>query len=245
MAIKLYPSSSAFARGFTVFTKFNSGCLRKILLNAHGIREELKTDTQALGLANENAYEAHLKATLPCTASYTREERLVRELDDTGTVIFSGRVDFILRNLPHTKVIELKSTRSVNKRRELRQGVVSPENVAQLIAYMVELEADVGDLIYTFYDEKKSTKENFVFAVSIESDGSIRINGLIYEFSVHDYLRHRELAARTLLTDTIGSRPNNATKPFDSPCHFCPFKARCEKADRGCSVSEFVQPGPP
>lgn len=238
--IKLYPSSSGFARGFTVYTKYNSACVRKILLNAHGIREELKSDTQALGLANEDAYEVHLKATLPCTANYTREERVVRELDGPDGVVLSGRVDFVLRDLPGTKVIELKSTRSVNKRRELRNSIVSPENVAQLIAYMVELEALTGELIYTFYDEKKSTKENFVFAVDIGSSGSICINGLLYEFSVHDYLRHRELARHVLVTDSIGPRPNNATKPFDSPCHFCPFKARCEKADAGCSVSEFT-----
>lgn len=243
MPVKLYPSSSAFARGFTVFTKYPSGCLRKILLNAHGIREELKTDTQALGLANEDAYEKGLQAHLPNSASYSREERIVRDLDDTGTVVFSGRVDFIIRNLPHTKVVELKSTRSVNKRRELRQGTVSPENVAQLVAYMVELEAESGELLYTFYDEKKNTKENFPFAVNIRSDGSILINGAVYGFSVHDYLRHRELAAQTLLTNVIGPRPNNATKPFDSPCHFCPFKTRCEKADQGCSIEEFVKPG--
>lgn len=239
--LKLYPSSSGFARGFHVFTKYPTACLRKILLNKHGVRETLKEGVQDLGLANEDAYEAALKAD---NIPYSREERVVRDLPDSGGVIFSGRVDFILRDDSGVRVVELKSSQSVNKRRELRAGRVSPENVAQLIAYMVELESISGELLYTFYDLKKKTKENYPFAVKIEPDGDIRINEALYEFSVHDYLRHRELAVSTLRTDTIGPRPFGADRAFDSPCFFCPFKERCEKVDKGTitDVKEFCVP---
>lgn len=244
--IKLYPSSSAFACGDAVFTRYNSGCLRKILLNKHGIREELKSTTQQLGADNEEAYEQTLKATLPYPTTYTREEPIKSVLDNSTTdpIIFSGRADFVLRNGDVVeRVDELKSTQSANKRRELRAGEISPENLAQLVAYMVELETHAGRLLYTFYDLKKNIKENYDFSVNIAANGTIELNRCKYEFSVHDYLRHRELACDVLRRDVIGPRPYGGERPFVGACGFCPFKDRCAKADAGCSVSEFTKQG--
>jgi hypothetical protein len=60
---KFYPSSSAFMVGDLVVTKYNSGCLRSILIQSHGIREgsipQLYIDC---GATAEEQHQADLKA---------------------------------------------------------------------------------------------------------------------------------------------------------------------------------------
>lgn len=239
--IKVYPSSSAFARGLNVYTKFNSGCLRKIQLNAAGHREELKQDTKDLGAKNEEEFEKNLQCHLPHGTTYAREVPVVSQLAGPNGPVLSGRADFITYddNGPH--VIELKSTQSATKRLQLSKGELAPENLAQLIAYAVEIGATTGELRYTFYNLKKNTKEDHSFAVRLIEDGSIEVNGGLYEFTVHEYLRHRELAIHYLTNPIVAPRPLDGEKPFSGACGFCAFKDRCKKLDqREISYEQFV-----
>lgn len=233
---KYYPSSAAFATGFLVHTTYNSGCLRKIYLADQGLREKLKQDVSRVGADNEDAFE---KSLIESGLKYSRESAVK---SDTGAVLFSGRTDFQTVD----EIIELKSTRSKNKRTALRAGRIPVENVAQIVAYMLETEKPKGRLIFTYYDEEKKLKEDYEFPIRIENDGSIWISDREYRFNVYDQLHHRVLLAllytdRSCTSPTF-SRPVGYDRQFDSPCTFCPFKIACDQLDKGSvnTLEEFV-----
>lgn len=232
---RYYPSSAAFQRGHLTFTDYNAGCLRKIYLNNAGYREALRQDTKDVGEANEVAFEEELKSkNLP----YVREFVVKNEH-------FSGRIDFQLPD----ELIELKSTRSNTKRTRLRTEGPNTENIAQLVAYMVETETVNARLIYTYYGfdgrKKIPLKETYEFAVKIDDRGDIFINGQRYKFNVFDHLEHRGAVAGLDRSQDPGSipRPYGYAESFGSPCHFCPFNRACEKLDSGLAntVEEFLQ----
>lgn len=231
---KYYPSSAAFARGRSVHTEYNSGCRRKIFLSDQGLREILPASTKAVGATNEDEFADRLGST------YQRE---VKVQSDSDLGLFSGRADYLSAD----EVIELKSTRSDNKRRRLRNEGPILENIAQLIAYMVELEISYGRLIYTYFGTDKKTgapvKEDFEFATTIDQYGDIYVRGTRFPFNVHDYLSHRVLIGQPVTTVDDLPRPANYNKPFGSPCSYCPFKSSCEKLDKGhvSTILEYVE----
>ena len=111
-----------------------------------------------------------------------------------------------------------------------------PENLAQLIAYMVSRETQYGHLMYSFYEKDEENnkwvhKENKVFHVYIEDNGDIFVDGKKSEYNVKNYLTHRIKSGIYLAEKEIGPRPNNWYAKWGSPCHFCPFSGVCNKYD--------------
>lgn len=238
--VKYNPSAAAFATGLLVHTEYNSGCPRKIILAAHGVRESLKQDVKNVGQENEDQYEKYL---IDNAVEYEREKVIKTDGD---IVNFSGRVDFVIGE----QVVELKSTRSATKRTRLKNQNPYIENIAQIVAYMVELDKHKGQLIYTYYGydkrKKKDIKENYEFAITVDQYGDIFVNGIRYQFTVHDHLNHRTNVFNCYRDEVLAgpcwSRPNYFAKPFGSPCNYCPFKNACRQFDAEIvnSTEEFV-----
>lgn len=235
--IKIRASSAAFAKGDVVYTRYNAGCLRKIYLNSRGLRETLKQTIQDIGAANEERYEAELKKR---GIVYDREVTVLNPIDDDGSTVFSGRYDFCVYSGTVRQVVELKSTSSKNKLRELKQGHYTPENIAQLINYMIETEALTGRLIYTFYDNGTAKYER-EFTVSFSATGDILVDSALSGFVIDDAFHHRRLAINVQKEHRIANRPFNHNKPYESPCDFCVFKTACDVYDTGVlGTQEFV-----
>ncbi len=225
---KVYPSSSGFMEGRTIYTDYDSGCLRSIGYKALGVQVPFDQKTAQVGATNEDLFEATLKGT-----EYDREKAI--SVDLGGGIVLSGRIDFVTAD----RLIELKSTRSTSKRTKLRAGTVTTENMAQIVAYMVATERTTAELRYTFYNDKKNTQEEYNFTVNIGAAGEIYLNGAIYRYDVYSYLAHRQRTVQLLSELAGGSdtalyaagRPYRAADTFNSPCNYCPFRLACDKLD--------------
>ena len=88
---KVRGSSSAFMWGDLVLTKYASGCLRNILLQANGVREEIDPKHLQRGTLNEERYELELKQ---ARMAYIREEPVSERIDGFDDTYFVGRLDF-------------------------------------------------------------------------------------------------------------------------------------------------------
>ncbi len=227
----VYGSSSAFAWGRLVFTDSKAGCIRNILLQSHGVREgSIPEKYKIMGAANEARYN---KILADSGIKYDQERPIKHAVAAVPSVLFSGRADFI-RYLDSTVVVdELKSMDSKNKAREvLKHGNWTPENLAQLIAYMVGMQTPDGRLIYTQFEDGEPTKER-AFEIVIDEAGRICVDGAPTKFTVYDQIAHLNAAARAIENNEIWERPYNWNAPFKSPCGYCPFKATCDKFDAG------------
>lgn len=235
--IKVRASSSSFAKGSVIFTRYNTGCLRAILAKSHGLKEDFKQVTKDIGAANEERFEKTLEPGI-----YEREVAVTSAILPDASAVFSGRCDFRLTDSAGPFVVELKSTSSKNKVTDLNQGKITPEVLAQVVNYMIEFETDRGQVVYTFYKEMTPTKE-WIFHVSINNDGTILLNGLDSGFIVDDALRHRLLQVETLQLQKVAThRPYNGKAPYVGACGYCPFQQSCDRFDGGeiTTTTEFL-----
>lgn len=241
---KFYPSSSAFLVGGAVVTKYNSGCLRSILAQSHGIREgEIAQLHIDVGAEHERVHEAELKTK---GVPYVRE--MVIRAPITPEVEYSGRADFVCQ-VPGvgTVVDECKGHTSKNTRRDvIRNGEYNISYLAQLCSYMVRLRTQKGRLVCGYYEQDEAGKlhrqEERTFRVEIEDDGSIMVDGASSGYAVTDLLAHQAEAARVLAAQEVGPRPDKAGLKFGGPCSFCPFKAACDYYDAsGGSTEDFLE----
>ena len=240
--IKYYPSSSGFLVGGLAVTKYNNGCLRSILIQSHGIREEgiaqLHIDC---GARHEETHEAELKVQ---GVPYVREMVIKAELKPG--VEYSGRADFVCQESVGTVVDECKGHTSKNTRRDvIRKGEYNVGYLAQLCSYMVRLRTQYGRLVCGYYEEddlgRLHRQEERTFKVEIDDDGSILVDGASSGYGVADLLAHQTEAIRVLETQEIAARPDKAGLKFGGPCSFCPFKAACDSYDAtGGSTEDFL-----
>ncbi len=223
-------------QGRMVFTDYATGCLRNILYNSWGIKEQLKQGTQDRGAMNEDRYIA---ANLIDTDLDIAREIVSPVTSVTDTVAWGGRTDVHVkpRSAGPAEIYELKSTGSKNKLRALKQGLYTTENLAQLVAYMLDWELANGHLVYSYYepdgrgvDQLKYEKD---FTVKLDTDGTIVVDNEATKFSAADQLHHRQMAAEVVDKDIVWDRPHNYDAAFGSPCHWCPFKNVCAKWDSG------------
>ncbi len=234
MPIKLNGSSSAFAKGAMVYSKYSTGCIRNILLKSHGVREELKQSTQGLGLQNEDAYGAKLVS--DGRTILARELPIVGESAIASDAIFSGRFDYQVATPLGPQIVELKSTQSKNKLAELKKGVYTVENLAQTVAYVVETGSTGGaQLVYTHYkyDAQNVYQPTYErsFDISFSASGSILVDGVASGFFVRDLYAHQALVYVHLSENRVGPRPYNYESQWASPCTYCPFKKACQGYD--------------
>lgn len=233
----LYPSAAAFCWGDSVQTEYESGCLRSILLSAHGIRTSPPKIYMDVGAAHEDAYEEQLKKD-PRVTTYVREAPVKRAIPGHDEVTYSGRVDVLAEYQGvGTIILETKGTISKNTRLSvIRKGKVKLNQLAQLVSYMIALEIPRGKLVVGYYERTEEGRwvacEGREFKVTIEDDGSILVDRVPSGFSVIDALQHRSKAARVLADNVVGDRPDRWNQSFGGPCTHCPFKSACDRYDK-------------
>jgi hypothetical protein len=241
----LYPSASAFCWGDAVQTEYESGCLRSILLSAHGIRTSPPKIYMEVGAAHEDAYEQQLKKD-PKVTTYRREVPVKQAIPGHDEVTYSGRVDVLAEHEGVGTVIhETKGTISKNTRLSvIRKGKVKLNQLAQLVSYMIALEIPRGKLVVGYYERTEDGKwvacEGREFKVTLADDGAILVDREPSGFSVIDALRHRNKAAQVLADNSIGERPDRWNQSFGGPCTHCPFKSACDKYDKTDTQSTEV-----
>lgn len=241
--LQMRASSSAFQWGSIVHTTWKTGCLRKILIQSKGYESAIDSKYTILGKINEDRHEKRLQEK---GLQYKKEVEFLRGGSVAGTT-FSGHVDFLIldSNGKPWWVDELKSVSSKNQYRKLiKQGDYNVENLAQLVAYMVEARVVLGRLIYTFYDEEKIAQDERIYKVDIDAFGRIFVGDDPTQFTVNDLLAHQYAAAKVILESTVfPDRPFRGESPFVGCCNYCPFSTACAKYEAGelSDSSEFVQ----
>lgn len=232
-------------QGRLVITEVPSGCLRNVLLNAHGVRDNSIDPCHVIrGAFNEEEFEKKLQA---AGTPYEREVSLRSEVPGFSNVLFSGRFDFSITGPQGGRyIIELKSTESKNRLKSIKGGFYKIYNLAQLVAYMIETNTTAGSLIYTYFEksgDKYIQKYERELKVTIDSHGMVAVNSIPSGYSVHDQLLHRVTAAKVITEGLIWDRPYKWAEKWSSPCSLCAFKQTCTKVDSGSieGVSAFVE----
>jgi len=159
----------------------------------------------------------------------------------TDRVVMDGHVDFVERledggffAFEHKTVSSLGVAEKVFRDRHYK-----PDNLAQLVNYMATLEAERGQLIYTatVYATNKTRGSEFkiaagdqaIFDVQITPTGEILVDNEPAPFHVNDVLRFRDVAARVIERQVIGSEPPTGWDGnFFSPCKDCWLQEHCE-----------------
>jgi hypothetical protein len=239
-------SSSAFLWGRLVRTDYNTGCLRRILLQSLDISTTIDPKYEIIGKMNE---DRHAKMLDEKGTVYVREMVLQRPSKRVPGVEISGHADFVITDAlgRPTAVHELKSITSKNVRREvIGKGFFKTENLAQVVAYMGELDLTDGALIYTYYEHPKTASEEDkkdwlkleavdarTFSVHVDTYGRIHVDAHPTEFTAYDVIAHRNAAVEVIAKQNVVDRPYRHDTPFVSPCHWCAFKATCDAYDNG------------
>lgn len=241
--MKFYPSSSAFMLGDVVVTKYNSGCLRSILLRSRGVRDgEVAQISQDVGRVAEELHEAELWGE---GLKYEREVPLTATL--WNDVAYSGRADFVVDTVAGTEVHEIKGHTSKNTRRDvIKKGIFNVTYLAQLVSYMFRVKTTEGKLVCGYFEEGENGAiirvDSRTFEVEIDDDGDVYVDDEPTGYNVSDLLAHQRAACFVISTGEIGPRPANWNQKYDSPCTYCPFKAACDAHDKlpFPSTDEFV-----
>lgn len=233
---KIYGSASAFVKGRLCFTQYDSGCLRSILAKSWVRTPDIDPKHSILGEKNERRFEEQLKQ---AGIEFVAESPVSYPLDHCNGVVFSGRRDFVVSAGDSNEIVELKATSSKTKYQMMREGKYVVENLAQLVAYMVEAEATRGRLVYAYYKDPTAAEPHLesTYLVTIDPSGDILANGRHSGFTIADYLLHRDSAATAVSQGVVYDRPYNYDAAFGSPCQYCVFKSACDRFDSG--ESEF------
>jgi len=222
-------SRSAFMHGRTVFTKYGGGCLRNILISSKIPRVG---DIDPIHIYRGHLYEDEYGKMLD--AQGTDYEREVEVIDDRPDGVFSGHLDFLIGG---KRVIELKSSQSKSRLRDIKKGEYIEDNLAQAVSYMVATEATSGALIYSYWEPQSDGTLKmlleYTHEIAIDMFGRISDNGAVTKWSVHDLLAHQHHAFKVLKEEIIWDRPHNHAQLWGSPCHYCPFKSACDSYDAG------------
>lgn len=246
--IKIRGSSSAFQWGQLVHTRYASGCHRNILLQSQDVRDgSIDPKHIKRGALNEELYEQYLQQQ---NIPYVREEPVSEPIHGYDDTFFVGRLDFRVSVGLEKRIDELKSTESSNVLLEIiKKGKYKPENLAQLVSYMIASRAVIGRLIYTYYKVEKNTQvyskaSERTFCVVIQDNGSIEVDNVKTLFHVEDQLNHRQTAAHCINDMVVWARPYKA-HDYDGPCKGCVFSGICNKYDAGMTLSteQFIEDG--
>lgn len=245
---KFYPSSSAFMIGDTVMTKYDSGCLRSILVKASGIKTgDIHPVYKKVGATHEWRYLVELRQD---EKNISIEAEVVTKKKLSEEVMYSGRMDFrVMRDTtegPVCVIHETKGTVSKNTRRDWRKGEYNLTYLAQLVSYMVDERSTRGMLVCGYYEENDhgalERLEQRRFKVQITDSGRIDVDGQPSGFNVADLLTHRRAVVEILEENKIGPRPDKWNQKWGGPCTRCAFKNTCDKYDElGGDTKGFLE----
>lgn len=217
----------------------NTACLRNILLQKWGIRTPFPPYIAYLGAVNEVNWENKLTAD-PSVSHFSREQSVSIVL--TKDTLLTGRYDAVVhfKELPSPEVYEFKSMSSKTSfAKVFKKGVPKTENVAQICAYLSLLKLSTGQLIYSFYEKEKLILSK-LFEIKIEEDGTIKIDGEKYLYTMHDLTEFIRNATHVLEHEEVVDRPEHWATSFDSPCYFCAWKDACAVYDSTSSKGLFL-----
>ena len=238
MKCKIYPSSSAFIIGGLVHTSDQNGCLRNVLLSAHGIREDSIAEVNVRVGAMHESYYAR---TIPDDV-FGSEVPVKGECDG---VPYSGRCDFLTKFKSDGVVHETKGTVSYNTyKKVIKDGQPKHNNLSQLVFYMSHFNTPYGKLIYGYYKDLGhmfEQKEQRIYKVTINQAGDILLDGSHSGFMVQDHMAHRMGAAHVLKTGDVWERPEG-TESGEGACKYCIHKETCLDWDKGIITDkeEFI-----
>jgi len=224
--------------GDLTITDSQSGCLRNILLSAHGIREgEIAEINSRVGSVHESYY-----------ARTITDEMFGSEVPvkgDCNGVPYSGRADFLTKHKTDWVVHETKGTVSYNTyRKVIKDGRPKGNNLSQLVFYMTHFDTPYGKLIYGYYKEVGpmfKQVDSRVYRVTINQAGDIMLDGAHSGFTVADHLAHRVAAAKVLTEQCVWERPEG-TEAGEGACQYCIHKKACQSWDLGAlkTTEEFI-----
>lgn len=230
--LTLRASSSAFAWGTLIFTDYNSGCLRKILIQSTGYETVIDPKYPLVGKLNEDRHAAKI-------TSYYREVPFQRAVG-YGPIQLRGHADFVHVDADGTQymVDELKSVTSKNVlKNTIKNGSYKTENLAQLVCYMTAFKVTQGRLIYTWYQQDAAGEwrdgEERIFKVDVDNFGRIFVDSKPSQYTVFDLYSHQLQAAKAVYDNHVLQRPVRWDAPFGSPCGPCKFKDACDAWDQG------------
>lgn len=222
---KIYPSSSGFAFGTAGFyeVEYNSACYRFQVASLGSPRSPLDSISVKIGSMFEEWYAERMGEAI------LERERPIRVPYLNGEVIYSGRMDFLMKN---GEIHETKASRSKNFLYSvIRKKKVKLSHLAQLISYMVHQKVSNGKIICGFYKEKtlelQAVQE---FDVRISDDGEIFVNDEQTKFRVNHAITYLMQLVNLLAVETISGRPFSTD--FITPCSFCPLKNICDSFDQ-------------
>ena len=234
-------SQSSFMEDGQALSAWGTGCFRRQLIGSYGIEGPFPEAIARTGAANEEVYASELYY---AGIVFVREMEVNQEV--TADIGLSGRVDFFCP-FEEFKVRELKSATSEKTFTEvIKRGHYKPNNLAQLVSYMVVLEEPKGILHYTYYDK---AQEDYIptavraFQVTIDDDGRILVDGEDSEFTVANLLSHRYNSAMWLVDTSVPPLPKGHAEKWKSPCKYCDFRQACNMYDCGmiATKEEFIQ----
>lgn len=226
-------SSSAFAWGRQIHTKYKTGCLRRILVASRSdTSPAIEEKYVIVGKLNEERHAAR------CTGPHIREQRYERDLG--YGVVLAGHADFTHYDAFTGKpdsIDELKSVQSKTTRRDvIKNGVWIIENLAQLVCYMSLAEVQVGRLIYSYYECINTVwtcMDERIFNVAIDDFGRVHVDSNPTKYTIHDLFAHQMQAAEVIATGKLADRPLGWDAVFGSQCGYCPYVHACNAYDAG------------
>lgn len=210
-----------------ILAAYSSGCLRYIPLSKGAPPVVIDPIYELLGAHHEDWYATVLGDRL-------KEREFVVRKELSETVMYSGRVDFIdVDGVIH----ETKASLSPSFKYDvIRKGKYKISHLAQLVSYMIQLQAVKGVIACGFYKLRKDDSfervETRLFDVKIDTDGSIIVDGVDTGHTVVSQYQHTLAVKKALETGEIGERPVNSNE-FSGPCTWCPLKLSCNKYDKG------------
>lgn len=252
-------NSVGYIRRGVLYADSSSGCLRRILLRAHGVEEtnhnKRTLNVFALGIYSEDLFEGTY---LEGKFDYDKEKQVVVQLSDN--VEFSGRSDYIVKT-PEC-VYELKSCTSKNTYKKVfKDGVWKQDNIVQLVNYMLFWEIATGKLCYTSYCDvmdyktlgdfteeevkemaRRSTKETRIFDVTFNEEGFVCVDGNLTELNIKEVLKFQSLACEVLEHELVYlDRPMQEEESMFNACYSCPARSVCDSFEKfRFSTEEFI-----
>lgn len=222
-------SRSAFMWGRTVFTRYGGGCLRNILISSRIPKVgDIDPIHSTRGLLYEDTYAARLDA------AGTPYERELAIFDERERGIFTGHIDF---EIDGKLIVELKSSQSKSRLRDIKKGEYVEDNLAQAVSYMIARESADGKLIYSYWEPQADgtlkLELEYEHKILIDSFGRICLNDVATKWTVHDVLSHQHHVFKVQSENTVWERPHNYGLLWGSPCTYCPFKKACDAYDTG------------
>jgi hypothetical protein len=215
-------------------------CLNAIVVRAWASQPKVTEHRALVTFAVGTSVEAVVFQWLKDAGKNVKSDVHMEE-EITEHVKMSGHADSVEKLEDGSYLVyEFKTVSSTSVAKKVfKERHYKPDNLAQLVGYMVTAEAEQGKLVYTstIYTTEKGRGEEFkvaagdqaIFDVRITPTGEILVDNEPAPFCVEDVLRFRDVAARVIERQVIGSEPPTGWDGnFFSPCKDCWLQEHCE-----------------